>query len=97
MQVGNNPDLPADPSSELKPQFLRVMLNGFHEFILIACCKQADVNFGNRQIGSNMDFGNCYHSAAEQAFAFFLKNIAQVFLKQPGYFMLSCRFHSAKV
>jgi hypothetical protein len=67
------------------------------KFLFRSFTEQAQIGTGNVQIRGDINLCYGYQVARILASGHFLKYFAQIFLYQPGYLLLACCFHAAKV
>jgi len=83
--------------SQVEPDILCMMTDGIQQPVFVLSGKEAQVDFGIGQIPGYMDFRDRDQGRFVKNLSVSLKHGTEIFLDHPGYFLLSCRFHGAKI
>lgn len=93
-QFGDYPGLVANPVPQVLADEFAFFPDVFEQQLLVGRQHEAQVHPGDAQVGADLHAGNRNKGIAEMRLAFPLKNIAQLFLNQPGEFLLSFVIHN---
>lgn len=97
LQMRNDPQLVTDAFGELLADETGILPDRFQQHGFVFIGQEAEVCPGNAQVGRYAHGGDRHKRAVGKVLSIFLKNLSQVFLYLPAYFLLSFRFHVLNV
>lgn len=97
LQVRNDPQLMTDTFGKLLADETGIFPDRFQQHSFVFIRQETEVCPGNAQVGRYAHGGDRHKRAVGKVLRIFLKNLSQVFLYLPAYFLLSFRFHVLNV
>ena len=97
LQVGDHAQLVAFPCAQFVTYLPCPGTDHFEQGVLVFRGKKTEIDPGDGKVFGNADLGNRYQRAGKMIACLFLENSAEILLDEAGDFLLTSRFHRAKV